>query len=194
MVLLAEALKRRASVHPVYVACGLAWERAELHWLRRMLKAMKTPGLRPLTVLQAPAAPLYGAHWSLGRKKAPGYRSADSAVYLPGRNLLLLSQAAVFCATRRLPEVWLGTLGGNPFPDSRAPFIRAFEAAAAAGLKFRVRVKRPFAALGKDEVVRRGKGLPLRLTFSCLSPRGLNPCGACNKCAERDRALARFQI
>ena len=34
-----------------------------------------------------------------------------------------------------------------------------------------------------------GRGLPLELTFSCISPlRGLH-CGHCNKCAERQAAF-----
>jgi 7-cyano-7-deazaguanine synthase len=190
-VLLAEALKR-GPANPVYVACGLRWERAELRALRRFLRALRRPGLRPLAVLSAPARPLYGPHWSLGRGPVPGYRSPDRDVYLPGRNLLLLSQAAVFCSRRGLRTVLLGCLGGNPFPDSRAPFFRAFERASRAALGAPLRVRTPFARLDKDAVLRRGRGLPLELTFSCLAPKGSSPCRACNKCAERDRALERI--
>ena len=51
------------------------------------------------------------------------------------------------------------------------------------------RVEAPFRFLSKEEVVRRAGDLPWRLTFSCLSPRGLSPCGRCNKCEERRKAL-----
>jgi 7-cyano-7-deazaguanine synthase len=52
-----------------------------------------------------------------------------------------------------------------------------------------VRVIAPFRELSKTQVVRRGRRLPLHLTFSCLSPRQDRHCGRCNKCAERRRAL-----
>jgi 7-cyano-7-deazaguanine synthase len=53
-----------------------------------------------------------------------------------------------------------------------------------------VRVLRPYAALSKWEVMQRGEGLPLGLTFSCIHPAGMLHCGRCNKCAERRRAFA----
>jgi 7-cyano-7-deazaguanine synthase len=53
----------------------------------------------------------------------------------------------------------------------------------------RLRLLRPFERLGKDEVLRRGTGLPLELTLSCLRPVGDRHCGACNKCAERRRGF-----
>ena len=42
----------------------------------------------------------------------------------------------------------------------------------------------------KAEAIRRGKDLPLELTFSCASPTGEIHCGTCTKCAERQRAFA----
>jgi 7-cyano-7-deazaguanine synthase len=188
-VLLGEALRAGHTVHPVYVRCGLAWEKAERHWLGRYLKAIRSPRLKPLSVLRVDAADLYGPHWSTTGRRAPGYRSADAAVYLPGRNLLLLSKAAVFCARRRLAAVWLGLLKGNPFPDATPAFLKAMQKAASLALGTPIAVRAPFAGLSKARVLSRGRDLPLRLAFSCLSPRGLRPCGACNKCAERDKAL-----
>jgi len=35
-----------------------------------------------------------------------------------------------------------------------------------------------------------GRNLPLKLTFSCISPVSGQHCGRCNKCAERRRAFA----
>lgn len=91
--MLAELAKRYRRVYPVYIRQGLAWERAELRHLRRYLRAV---GLGPLTVLELPVRDLYGRHWSLTGRRAPGARTADAAVFLPGRNLMLLSKAAVF--------------------------------------------------------------------------------------------------
>ena len=66
----------------------------------------------------------------------------------------------------------------------------AFEAAVNRAVEGRVRVRQPYLGSHKVEVMRRGRDLPLELTFSCIRPVGGRHCGACNKCAERKRAFA----
>lgn len=180
--------ERHAPVHPLYVRFGLRWEKAELAALRRQGAARPAPGLRPVAVLDAPAAPLYGAHWSLAGGKVPGYRSADAAVFLPGRNLLLLGLAGVYCARRKIPVVYFGALKGNPFADSRPPFLRAISRAVSLALGAPFRAVAPFRRWSKSDLLARFPGAPYDRAFSCLNPRGLRPCGACNKCAEGDKA------
>ena len=90
-ILLGEALRNYAAVHPLYVRNGLSWETVELQYLRRFLEAVHTDGLRPLTVLEMPVADLYGDHWSVTGRGVPDADSPDQAVFLPGRNVLLLS-------------------------------------------------------------------------------------------------------
>jgi 7-cyano-7-deazaguanine synthase len=177
-VLVAELAKRYRKVHPVYIRQGLVWERVELRHLRRYLRAI---GVGPLTVLNSPAD--YGRHWSVTGKKVPGAKTRDEAVCLPGRNLMLLSKAAVFCALHKIPAIAVGSLGHNPFPDATPVFFRQFSRISG------VKVIAPFRQLTKAQVVRRGRHLPLHLSFSCLAPRRGRPCGRCNKCAERQRAL-----
>lgn len=188
---LARAMARRhAPVFPLYVRAGLRWEPVEEYWLRRLLKTIDAGGaIRPLTVARLPVEDVYGAHWSLTGRGVPGARSADGAVYLPGRNLLLLSKAAVFCALRGIPAVAMGPLKGNPFPDATPAFFRGFARLASRALEFPLRVLTPLARLSKAQVVQAGNGLPLELTFSCMRPVGRRHCGACNKCDERRRAF-----
>lgn len=187
--LLAWALDRYRHVQPVYCRFGLRWERAELHWLKKFVRALQRPGLLPLVVLESSTKSLYANHWSLTGKNVPGYRSQDPAVYLPGRNALLLSHAAVFAASRNTTDILLGTLGKNPFPDATPRFFNAMARALSLALRKPVHVLTPFRRMTKGAVLRSSRGIPLRFAFSCLNPRGLHPCGACNKCAERDRAL-----
>ncbi len=188
---LAHAMARRhARVFPLYVRTGLRWEPVEQYWLQRFLRAIRVDGvIRPLTVARLPVGDVYGRHWSLTGRGVPGARSADSAVYLPGRNLLLLSKAAVFCALREIPTVAMGPLKGNPFPDATPAFFRAFAKLATRALECPLRVLTPLARLSKTQVIRSGRGLPLELTFSCVRPVGRRHCGACNKCEERRRAF-----
>jgi 7-cyano-7-deazaguanine synthase len=189
-VLLGEALACRPLVHPVYLRTGLYWEEVELDHLRRFLAALARPALAPLHILRMPADDLYGRHWSLTGEGVPGADTPDEAVFLPGRNVLLLSKALLWCHLHHVPALALGTLGSNPFPDATEEFFDDFAALVSRAVGGAVRVVRPYANLHKVDVMRRGAGLPLDLTFSCIRPEGGQHCGACNKCAERRRAWA----
>ena len=89
-----------------------------------------------------------------------------------------------------IPAVALAPLASNPFPDATPDFFRDYESIVNRAIGGSVRVLRPYAGLTKREVMRRGQGLPLALTFSCIHPAGKLHCGRCNKCAERRRAFA----
>jgi 7-cyano-7-deazaguanine synthase len=188
-ILLAECLQSAADVHPLYVRFGLAWESAELRCLRRFVEAVATPALRPLEVLDLPVGDVYGRHWSLTGEGVPGAGTPDEAVFLPGRNVLLLAKAMLWCHLRGVAAVALAPLEGNPFPDATPGFFAAYEAVFNRAVGGRVRVLRPYRELHKTDVLRRGRGLPLEWTFSCIRPAagpwGERHCGACNKCAER---------
>jgi 7-cyano-7-deazaguanine synthase len=198
-ILLAEALResvdrpeggREGTVQPLYVRCGLYWEPVELRHLRRFLEAVRQPALRPLQVLEMPVADLYGEHWSLTGRGVPDAASADEAVFLPGRNVLLLAKALLWCHLHGVGAVALAPLEANPFPDATRAFFEAYQDVVNRAVGGSVQVLRPYAALTKVEVLRRGRGLPLELTFSCIRPVDGRHCGRCNKCAERRRAFA----
>jgi 7-cyano-7-deazaguanine synthase len=188
----------RYEVHPLYVRCGLAWERAEQVLLARFLGALRRrPGacLAPLARLELPGAPLYGAaHWSVSGRSVPGGRAPLASNYLPGRNLLLASLAAVHCARARIPTIALALLADNPFPDATPAFLSALGRLASRALAARLVIRAPFRAVHKEGVIRRGRHLPLALTLSCARPRGLRHCGRCTKCAERRRAFRRAGV
>jgi 7-cyano-7-deazaguanine synthase len=189
-VLVSDFLKRGYEVHPLYVRSGFYWERAEMVWLKRTLKALSCRRLKPLTVARAPVAPFLKRHWGLDGRGVPPASAAWDSVYLPGRNLLLLGQAALFCSQRDIPLVAQGLLKGNPFGDATPRFRALMEKAVNAGLDKRIRLAAPFAKLSKSQVLRRADEAVIDLTFSCLKPRGLGHCGACSKCRERERCLS----
>jgi 7-cyano-7-deazaguanine synthase len=189
-VLLGDALRRGRTVQPLYVRCGLVWEGAELLALERFLAAVACPALRPLRVLEQPVADLYGDHWGLSGEGVPGADTPDEAVFLPGRNVLLLSKALLWCHLHGVGAVALAPLEANPFPDATPAFFSTFTAAVNQAVGGRVRVLLPYRGLHKADVLRRGAGLPLYLSLSCIRPDGGRHCGACNKCAERRRAFA----
>jgi len=190
-VLLGELSRQYRRVYPLFVRQGLVWEETELRHLRRFLEAARTIKPEPLTVLSLPMRHVYGHHWSVTGRHVPGAATPDKAVYLPGRNLLLLSAAAVFGAGRRIRTVALGSLGHNPFPDATPNFFLNFSRSASQALNVKFRVIAPFRRLTKQQVILRGVrlGVPLHLSFSCLQPYQGVHCGRCNKCAERRRAF-----
>ncbi len=178
------------SVHPLYLREGLYWESAELEHLRRFLLELDRPAVRPLVVLEMPVADVYGKHWSMTGEGAPDADSPDEAVHLPGRNLLLLAKALLWCRLNEVAQLALAPLAANPFPDASDDFFRRMEELSSLALGGRVAIRRPYARLHKAEVIARGRGLPLQWTFSCIRPIDGRHCGRCNKCAERRRAFA----
>jgi 7-cyano-7-deazaguanine synthase len=189
-ILVGEALRRGSTVHPLYVRNGLSWESVELSHLRRFLEAIHTPALRPLTILEMPVVDLYGDHWSLSGRGVPGADTPDEAVFLPGRNVLLLSKSILWCHLHDVPAVALAPLASNPFPDATPAFFTAYQNVVNQAIGGAVRVLLPYLGLHKTAVMQHGRHLPLGLTFSCIRPAGSRHCGACNKCAERRRAFA----
>jgi 7-cyano-7-deazaguanine synthase len=202
-VLLAEEAAR-AEVQPIYVSVGLAWEPAERDMVGRFLAAIhSTFQLRPLVSLSIDMRDVYpSTHWALvGRP--PAYHTPDEDVYLPGRNVVLLGKAGVFCAGALIGRLVLGTLDHNPFPDATPEFRTAMADALSKGLGWRLDIDAPYARVSKAEVIHRGiaLGLPLELTLSCMSPVAGEPveatersapalhCGLCSKCRERHDAF-----
>ena len=61
----------------------------------------------------------------------PDQDSPDAAVYLPGRNALLLVKAALWCRLHGIEELALAVLAANPFADATPEFFAQFEAALA---------------------------------------------------------------
>jgi 7-cyano-7-deazaguanine synthase len=188
-ILLGHLLAEHRTVQPFYVRSHLVWEHEEFRATELFSRAVATPGLRPLVVLDLPVDDVYGEHWATTGRGAPGLESPDSAVYLPGRNVLLAVKAALWCQLHGIEELTLATLAGNPFADATSVFFERFQEVLTLAAGRPIRIARPFGALDKREVMRLGCGMPLELTFSCIAPVGKLHCGRCNKCAERHRAF-----
>jgi 7-cyano-7-deazaguanine synthase len=199
-VLLAEEAARDIT-QPIYVSVGLAWEAAERTAVARLL-AHGTAGARarPLVSLSVDMTDVYpAAHWAR-TGNAPGYHTPDEDVYLPGRNIVLLGKAGVFCAAAGIGRIVIGTLDHNPFPDATPGFRSAFASALSLGLAHALDITAPYAQLGKAEVIRRGQqaGVPFELTLSCMNPAlqaGIpRHCGLCSKCRERHDAFLEARV
>lgn len=192
-VLLAEVAQREAGkrLRPIYVSVGLAWEAEELAMIDRLLGAAPFRDVQPIQTLRFDMRDIYPpTHWAI-RGEPPGFDTPDEDVYLDGRNIVLLTKAAVFMARARLTRVYIGPLAGNPFPDATPEFFETMGRALSLGLGTLIEVVAPFAALHKPEVIKLGHslGVPLELTLSCMQPAGGLHCGRCSKCRERRDAF-----
>ena len=94
-------------------------------------------------------------HWAV-RGEPPAFDTPDEDVYLDGRNIILLSKAAVYmararrCADRRCSA----RSAGNPFPDATPEFFAAMARALSLGLAHADRDRgavRDAAQVGRDQ-------------------------------------------
>jgi 7-cyano-7-deazaguanine synthase len=163
-VLTMELADSRTEVHPVYVRHGLIWEDSELDHLRAFLRAAAKSAVQGLTILDLPVADLYASHWAMTGRGVPDSDTPDEAVYLPGRNLMLLAKMAVFCERRGIHDIALAPLQCNPFADNTDEFYETMQAAAERALGWPLRILRPYASLKKSQVVL-GPGSSAALTL-----------------------------
>ncbi len=189
-ILVGHLLREQHEVQPFYIQTGLHWQSGELPSLRRFLDAIASPLLRPLKVLDLPLADVYESHWSVSGNAIPDADSPDEAVFLPGRNALLLIKAAVWCQLHGISRLALAPLGTSPFEDAGQAFLQEFQAALNRGAAHSLELWLPFAEMNKRQVMSLAGDLPLELTFSCIAPQNGLHCGHCNKCAERKKAFA----
>src|SRR5438105_8675491 len=189
-ILLGNALSRHSAVYPIYIRCGHYWESTEFEFLGRYLQALQSITLQPLAVLDQPVADLYVKHWSITGQCIPDANSSDNAVFLPGRNLLLLTKALLWCHLHQIPALALGSLGTNPFPDASPAFFNDIESAVNQSMQGSVAIRLTFAGMDKRAVMSLGRTLPLEFSFSCINQKDGRHCGQCNKCAERRHAFA----
>ena len=191
-VLLAD-LGREHTVFPVYVEAGLAWEAREKRALAAYLASLDMPNVQPLTVLEMPVRSFYGQHWSTTGEGVPGYEAPDSAVYLPGRNVLLIGVTAVWCAINDVDAIAIGSLDNNPFPDATPAFFEDYGRVLSAALDHPVQVMAPYRNRHKSQIIAGFAHLPLELTLTCMQPDEADGrfvhCGDCNKCRERREAF-----
>ena len=183
---------RDGPVRAIYVGVGFAWEPEERAMAARLFARPPFAGHVDSPVeLRFDMRDVFAeTHWAV-RGEPPAFDTPDEDVYLDGRNVILLSKAAIYMAKNGIARVLLGPLAGNPFPDATPVFFAAMARALSLGLGAPIDIDTPFAALRKAEVIRRGieLGVPLELTLSCMQPKDGVHCGRCSKCRERRDAF-----
>jgi 7-cyano-7-deazaguanine synthase len=194
-ILLAVESSRRRKVFPVFIRAGFRFEVAQRRALSRFLRRLNRRNIQPVTELSVAASEYFPKnHWAFSGRAIPPLESPDGSCYLPGWNLLLLAPTLVFASREGIPSISLGHIAHNPYPDGQPSFFKAFEKLAELAFQMKIRIERPFEKWTKQDVLARGRSLPLELTLTCIDPKGKGHCGNCHKCAERHRGFLKAGI
>ena len=187
--------------HPIYVETGIPWEWAEKQMLQNFIDTLDNPNIKPVTTLQLPVKTLYGdTHWTMSGDTVPGYDEPDETVYIPGRNIILITLASIWCSLNDVHRIAIGSLAGNPFPDATPEFFQSIANANTTGLNHPITVEAPMRHLHKQEILaKNATKLPLNLTLTCSNPQQnqnntITHCNNCNKCRERHEAFIEAKI
>ncbi|WP_230271434.1 7-cyano-7-deazaguanine synthase QueC [Deinococcus sp. 6YEL10] len=117
--------------------------------------------------------------------------------YVPGRNTVFIAVGLSLAEAIDAERVFLGinAVDYSGYPDCRPEYLSAYQTladlATKAGLEGRgALLTAPLAQLTKADIVREALavGVPIEVTWSCYQG-GEQPCGVCDSCRIRDRAL-----
>ena len=115
---------------------------------------------------------------------------------VPNRNMILLSIGLAWAIESGANAVAFGAHGGaHTYPDCRAVFAEAMDAAARVCHTSPVGVWAPFIGWSKGDIVKRGAelGVPFERTWSCYRG-GEHHCGECGTCTDRRAAFAQTGV
>jgi 7-cyano-7-deazaguanine synthase len=111
---------------------------------------------------------------------------------VPFRNGIMLAIAAGFAESIAAEGVVIAAHSGDHaiYPDCREPFMQSMAAAMGQGTYANIRLLRPFIAMDKTAIARRGAelGIDFSETWSCYKGGDIH-CGTCGTCVERREAF-----
>jgi len=119
------------------------------------------------------------------------------STYVPGRNTVFIAVGLSLAEAIGAERVYLGinAVDYSGYPDCRPEYLAAFQTladlATRAGLEERGAVlTAPLVSMTKTDIVKAALelGVPVGWTWSCYQG-GEEPCGVCDSCRIRDRAL-----
>ena len=123
--------------------------------------------------------------------------NAIPSTYVPGRNTVFISIALSLAEATQAEAIYLGinAVDYSGYPDCRPEYLAAFQVLAQLSSKAGIeghapRLVAPLVMDSKVDIVHRAVrlGVPIALTWSCYQG-GVVPCGVCDSCRIRDRAL-----
>ena len=132
-----------------------------------------------------------------------GLQSAEIPItYVPGRNTVFIAIALSLAEARGAESIYLGinAVDYSGYPDCRPDYLAAFQKLAMLSSKVGIegnapQLIAPLVMDSKVDIVRRAQrlGVPIDLTWSCYQG-GEVPCGVCDSCRIRDRAILEANV
>ncbi len=119
------------------------------------------------------------------------------STYVPGRNTVFIAIALSLAEAKNASAIYLGinAVDYSGYPDCRPEYLQAYQQlanlASKAGIEGHApQLVAPLVKASKADIVRRALELnvPIADTWSCYQG-GETPCGVCDSCRLRDRAL-----
>jgi 7-cyano-7-deazaguanine synthase len=111
---------------------------------------------------------------------------------VPFRNGIMLAIAAGYAESVDAEGLVIAAHSGDHaiYPDCREPFMQAMGTAMSEGTYARIQLLRPFIAMDKTGIARRGTelGIDFSETWSCYKGGAIH-CGVCGTCVERREAF-----
>ena len=111
---------------------------------------------------------------------------------VPFRNGIMLAVACGFAESVEADALAIAAHSGDHaiYPDCREPFMQGMATAMEEGTYARIRLMRPFIAMDKTAIARRGieLGIDFAETWSCYKGGEIH-CGTCGTCVERREAF-----
>jgi 7-cyano-7-deazaguanine synthase len=197
---LVRAQKRFQSVQAIFFNYGQRAAQAELkaaRWLCRHYAAplltVKLPWMERIThtalVNRSRPLPRFKAG-DLSRNAKT--RSSARAVWVPNRNGAFINVAASYADAYNIPRIVVGfnREEAATFPDNSAAFVARANAALRFSTQAKTKVISFTLAMDKTDIMREALrlGLDINRTYSCYE-KGPQPCGACESCLRKQRAL-----
>lgn len=171
-------LREGRLAYPIYVKASYPWEAFELEnainlWL---YTKRKYKNLMPLRVA------------SMINPEKIKRREHSRSLFIPLRNISLVSIASNYAVWRNIRHLAVGSLGIYPFPDNNPEYMKRLQSL------IDIKLLTPFMGIEKHEVLKRfSDGVPLERTLSCIRPKKVMGkivhCGRCKKCKERQEAF-----
>lgn len=184
-------VKQNTDFVPLFVNYGQHCAKQELDTLKRVIPAQYVDKIEIIDV-----SAIYKYSQSRFIRPANLWKEEVKAedLYIPYRNVLLLTIAASFAQTLGIDKVYSAFINSNHAKeiDCSSEFFNKLE-----GLLSEygsVKIEMPFRDMTKYEVAKLGIELkaPIGRTFSCQASPDI-PCGACPNCVDRLDALKKLE-
>lgn len=184
-------MKKKINFIPLFINYGQHCAETEYQTLKNVLPQSKIKEIEVVDI-----SPVFKKSNSKFIKEADLWNDSIDAndLYIPYRNILLLTVAASYAQTINLNNVYSAFINSNHAKEIDCSKIFFKRMSGILGDFGSVKIIMPFLNLSKFEVAKIGIKLkaPISSTFSCQASSKI-PCGACPNCVDRINALRELE-